>query len=301
MPVSARGRNIVGWIAIVLSTLLSSFWAFWGSIENFHEGWYYRELWRNLGLMTVQYLPWMFIPMVAGLLGLWRPAVGVAAHIALATGVFWLFDVREVGSLLIGMPVLLLAVLYGFGRPVPVTWARRALIAIPLITAVVSGAYPGWRVLTRPRTVDTSMRHISGNGVDLVWAPAGPGWDERGFSWFEAKRRCEYLTADGAALAATPQRVWRLPTVDETVRTMIWRGRNAGGTWNGERASYRAMPDKEAPLWHPYSQIIYWWTADEVDADRAYRVAYNGYVLRLNKKVGAGYLACRCVKGRVTF
>jgi hypothetical protein len=58
------------------------------------------------------------------------------------------------------------------------------------------------------------------------------------------------------------------------------------------------MPDKEAPLWHPYSQIIYWWTADEVDADRAFRVAYNGYVIRLNKKVGAGYLACRCVKGR---
>ena len=296
MAVTARARIFVGWIAVAFSTALSSFWAFWGSIENFHEGWYFRELWRNLGLMAVQYLPWMFIPMVAGLLGLWRPAVGVAAHLALAAVVFWLFDVREVGGFLIGLPVLLLAALYGFGRPMPVRWARRVLIGLPVVTAVASGAYPGWRVLTRPSIVDTSMRRISGNGVNLVWAPAGPGWDDRGFSWFEARRRCEYLTADGGTLAAEPQRVWRLPTVDETVRTMIWRGRNAGGTWNGERASFGAMPDKEAPLWHPYSQIIYWWTADEVDADRAYRVAYNGYVTRMNKKVGAGYLACRCVK-----
>jgi hypothetical protein len=298
LPASSKARQIVGWTAVVLSTTLSSFWAFWGSIENFHEGWYFRELWRNLGLMAVQYLPWMFIPMVAGLLGLWRPAVGVVAHALLAAGVFWLFDVREIGGLLIGTPVLILALLYGIGRPVPVRWARRTLIGLPLITAVVSGAYPGWRVLTRPHAVDTSMRHISGNGVNLVWAPAGPGWDESGFPWFEATRRCEYLTAAGGSLAATPQRVWRLPTVDETVRTLIWRGQNAGGTWDAvaRRASYRRMPDKEPPLWHPYTQIIYWWTADEVDADRAFRVAYNGYVTRMNKKVGAGYLACRCVK-----
>lgn len=288
----------MGWAAVGLSTALSAFWAFWGSIENFHEGWYFRALWRNLALMAVQYLPWMFIPMIAGLLGLWRPVAGVVAHLLLATAVFSLFDIREVGGLLIGVPVILLGALYGYGRPVPVRRARRILISVPLITAVVAGAYPGWRVLTRPHTVDTSMRHIGGNGVDLVWAPAGPGWDERGFSWLEAKRRCEHLTADGTALAPDPQRIWRLPTVDETVRTMIWRGQNAGGTWNAAagRASYRVRPDKEAPLWHPYSQVIYWWTADEVDDNRAYRVSYNGHVLRMRKNVGAGYLACRCVK-----
>jgi hypothetical protein len=73
------------------------------------------------------------------------------------------------------------------------------------------------------------MRQIRGDGVDLVWAPAGPGWDESGFSWSEARRRCDYLTADGKALSVTPQRVWRLPTVDEVIRTMLWRGQNAGG------------------------------------------------------------------------
>lgn len=298
MKISSKGRSVVGWIAVTLSALLSSFWAFWGSIENFHEGWYFRELWRNLALMAIQYLPWMFIPMVAGLVALWRPALGVAAHVALASAVFWLFGIGEIGGFLIGLPVLLLATLYGYGRPVPLRWARRALIGVPLLTAVASGAYPGWRVLTRPRVVDLSMRRIDGNGVNLVWAPAGPGWDETGFPWLEAKRRCEYLTADGLALGPVPQRVWRLPTVDETVRTLRWRGTHAGGIWDGNarRASYRAMPDKEPPLWNPYSQVIYWWTAEEVDAERAYRVAYNGYVTRLSKTVGSGYLACRCVR-----
>ncbi len=301
-PTNTRARITAGWVAVMLSTGLSSLWAFWGSIENFHEGWYFPELWRNLGLMLVQYLPWMFIPMVAGLLALWRPLLGVVTHAALAGGAFWLFGVRGAGGRLIAVPLILLGALYGYGRPLPVKWARRVLVALPLVTAFASGAYPGWRVLTRPTTVDLSMRQIRGNGVDLVWAPAGPGWDNSGFSWFEAKRRCDYLTADGKTLSATRQREWRLPTVEEVVQTMLWRGQNAGGQWDPgtRRARYRTMPDKEAPLWNPYSPVIYWWTADEADADRAYRVAYNGQVHAMRKSWAAGYMACRCVKASGT-
>jgi hypothetical protein len=67
-------RNIVGWIAVTISTGLAALWAFWGSIENFHEGWYFREWWRNVGLALIQYLPWMFIPMLAALAAMWRPS-----------------------------------------------------------------------------------------------------------------------------------------------------------------------------------------------------------------------------------
>jgi hypothetical protein len=52
----SRYRQILGWIAVGLSTLAGCFWAFWGIIENFHEGWYYPSLWMNLSLMVVQYL-----------------------------------------------------------------------------------------------------------------------------------------------------------------------------------------------------------------------------------------------------
>ena len=50
-----------GWIAVILSTTLACLWAFWGIIENFHEGWYYESLPRNLLLMFGQYLSPMLL------------------------------------------------------------------------------------------------------------------------------------------------------------------------------------------------------------------------------------------------
>jgi hypothetical protein len=291
-------RTVAGWTAVAVSTTSASVWAFWGGVENFHEGWYYRELWRNIALACVQYLPWMFVPMVAGLLALWHRWVGVAVHLALAGGVLWLFGLRSAGGEMLGLPVVALAVLYGSGSVSRVHWARRALVGIPLATLICAGAYPGYRAVTRLKGVDASTRRIRGNGVELVWAPAGPGWDDMGFSWFEAARRCGHLSADGKSIEAPETGVWRLPTVDEIVRSMSWRGQNAGGSWDPatRSASFRSTPDKEAPLWDPYSRVIYWWAADEADGDRAYRVVYNGQVHALPKKWGPGSMACRCVK-----
>jgi len=277
-------------------------WAFWGSIENFHEGWYFRELWRNIALAVVQYLPWMFVPMVAALAALWRPWLGAVVHGALALAAVDLFGWElSAGTLLIAAPLMLLAALYWLGRPTPLTWARRLIVLLPIATALASGAYPGWRAITRPRTVDNSMREITGNGARLVWAPAGPGWNQPGLSWFVASDRCARLTDDGISLASTPLNIWRLPTVDEAVRSMVWRGENAGGVWDPatRKATFRRTPDKEAPLWDPFSPVIYWWTADELDEARAFRVVYNGYVNPLPKRIAPDYLSCRCVKSPV--
>ncbi len=49
-------RQPLGWLAVALSTSIASFWAFWGIIENFHEGWFHESLLLNVGLMFVQYL-----------------------------------------------------------------------------------------------------------------------------------------------------------------------------------------------------------------------------------------------------
>jgi hypothetical protein len=54
-------QRIVGWSAVSISTLVAGFWGFWGSIENFHEGWFSPGLWKNLALMFVQYLSPMII------------------------------------------------------------------------------------------------------------------------------------------------------------------------------------------------------------------------------------------------
>jgi hypothetical protein len=54
-------RKVVGWIAVSLSIVITCFWAFWGIIETFHEGWYYESWLSNVGLMFVQYLSPMLI------------------------------------------------------------------------------------------------------------------------------------------------------------------------------------------------------------------------------------------------
>jgi len=51
----------IGWVAVGISTTITCFWAFWGIVENFHEGWYYASWISNLGLMFVQYLSPMII------------------------------------------------------------------------------------------------------------------------------------------------------------------------------------------------------------------------------------------------
>lgn len=163
----------------------------------------------------------------------------------------------------IALPLALLGVLFHVGRPEPRRWAWRALLVLPPLTALVSGAWPGYRAITRFDDGNYNARLVEGAAVRLVWAPEGPGWGTRHASWEEAMHRCAHLTADGRALDSAPVGIWRLPTVDEAVRSMVRRGRNAGGKWDAakRKASYRVMPEKESPLWQRYSPVIYWWTA----------------------------------------
>lgn len=139
---------------------------------------------------------------------------------------------------------------------------------------------------------------VSGNGVDLMWAPAGPGWPRHGVTWNEAVRICRYLSADGAALDAAPGEHWRLPTVEESVRSQCSAGINACGRWDGAagRASYAALPDRAPPLWDPRSKVIYWWTATAIDDANAYIIVYDGKVWPRRKTARWGYLGFRAVR-----
>ena len=60
-----------------LSTLAACVWAFWGIVENFHEGWYYSSLWANLGLMLSQYVGFMLVFVAAALVARIGPESGV--------------------------------------------------------------------------------------------------------------------------------------------------------------------------------------------------------------------------------
>jgi hypothetical protein len=242
----------------------------------------------------------MLLFMSAALVAIRWSLAGSLMHAAGALGALWEF--RGASPLVlypfIVAPLVLMALAYGVGRPEPRRRAAALVLALPLLTFVAAGAWPASRMIGRLDDGDRSARRVTGNGVDLVWAPEGPGWPEDGVSWAEASRICHHLNERGTAVSDTPCNIWRLPTVEEAVRSQHYRGANCGGAWDAQkaRATYRRMPDKESPLWDPHSQVIYWWTAVEKDADEAYIVVYNGQVWPRPKSARWGYLAFRAVR-----
>jgi hypothetical protein len=292
-------HQVVGWTAVGLSTVITCFWAFWGIIENFHEGWYYESWLSNVGLMFAQYLSPMLLFMGVALVSLLWPRAGAGLHGILAPIAAWFFGApANPAALLLALPLIGLGALYWFGRPQPRRIAASLAIGLPLLTLTVSGLAPALRVSQRLDDGNLQARLVQGNGLTLIWAPDGPGWPRKGADWYEAQQACEYLDKDGLALAPVAQHTWRLPTVDEAVRSMAHHGQNSGGAWDAKmaRATYETTPDKESPLWNVHSQLIYWWTATEADEDHAYIIVYDGEVWSRSKQLGPAYLGFRCVK-----
>ena len=292
-------RQFTGWIAVAFSILITCVWAFWGIIENFHEGWYYESFLSNVGLMFVQYLSPMLIFWVVTLISIAWPRFGGILHVIFALLVAWFFQAfTNAAVFLLITPLVGIGVLYWFGRPQPRKLAFSLAIGLPLLTLFLSGMEPVFRVSQRIDDDNLQSRMVNGNGINLTWAPDGPGWPRSGSNWFEAQQVCQHLDEDGLTLAPGPERIWRLPTVEEAVHSMARHGQNSGGVWDPEmaKATYATTPDKESPLWNLHSQVIYWWTATETDEERAYIIVYDGKVWPRAKHFSPDYLGFRCVR-----
>ena len=298
-----KGATPIGWLAVMLVTLLSSFWAFWGVNEAFHEGWSKPHLWMRL-LQVLAYLSPAAVLCALTVLSIRWPRVGATLFVLVAVVIAGLmiwdgaYFGAQITALLTVVPVVV-GLMFFFGRPTPRRAAYAISLGIPLALVIGFGAEPVVRVNSRFDDGDRGARIVEGNGVKLLWAPAGPGWTREGLvSWDEAARRVRYLTADGTALAETPQDIWRLPSREEVVRSLTRGGRNAGGTWDSEtdRASYERRPDKESPLWDQYAPLIYLWTAEEQNQELAWIVVYHGGVYSKPKDVGSPSFGFRAVR-----
>ena len=53
-PKHARLRLVLGWVGIAITVIISSVWAYWGAIENFHECWYSESIWENLFMLRTK-------------------------------------------------------------------------------------------------------------------------------------------------------------------------------------------------------------------------------------------------------
>jgi len=293
---SDRVRLICGWTAVAFSTGLACFWAFWGIIENFHEGWYGDSALWNLGLMFVQYLSPMLLFVAMCLVSIRWKWVGGILHLAAALAALSFFRYSTV-VVLIAATLFLIGLLYVTGLVRPRKVAAAIVLGLPLLVVLAFGIEPAIRVAGRMDDGNRGLRLVEGNSLRLEWAPQGPGWPDEGVNWKEATRRCRYLSADGSTLADTPQDVWRLPTVVEE-KSMARHGQNCGGVWDEGlgKASYLIAPDKESPLWNTRSKVIYWWTATEVDEERAYMIVYDGRVWPRQKRFAPAYFSFRAVR-----
>jgi len=281
------------------SIAITCFWAFWGIVENYHEGWYHESLLSNLGLMFVQYLSPMLIFLGATLVSISWPRFGGGLHAILALLAAWFFGAfTNTVMFSLMLPLIGIGALYWFGHPRPRKLAVFLAIGLPLLTLTLSGIGPALRVSRRIDDGKLGARLVHGYGVDLIWAPDGPGWPREGEDWYAAQQACQHLSEDGLALAPAPQHTWRLPTVEEAVRSMARHGQNSGGVWDAAaaKATYERTPDKESPLWNVHSQVIYWWTATEGDEEHAHIIVYDGKVWPRAKEFGPAYLGYRCVR-----
>jgi hypothetical protein len=295
----AKWRVACGVGAVGLCIIVASYWSAWGTIENFHEGWYKKSLADNLTMALVQYLglPLGFAFLAA--VAIWKPRLGSALFVLagiLVNSVLFGFR-NAVGIQLILIPCLLLAALFVFGLVPHRHIAIGIALGLPIAIIIGVGVPLAWKVSHRLSYIPDRPLLWATSSETLVWAPPGPGWSAIGVDYRQALNTCDHLTPDGRSVDAHPQHLWRLPTVGEAVRAMNRGGRVAGCGYSGNLGpqSCKSEPDKEAPMWDPYSPIIYWWTSTDDAIGSNLRVSYSAYVHAVSKRRN-GYTGFRAVR-----
>ncbi len=347
----SKTRNFLlrlpGWTASVLMILIVYFWSFWGGAEMYHEGWW--GAWYN----RLPYLAPIFLTLIPTLIAFRFPLPGGLMIFLIGLGTFFFFgfsvSILGLGIALIGLAFMgdgwiIKKIFPRNEKTLKSTWRQnwRELLVLGGTSLILLGvsAVNLPIVLTRLDDGDRSASRITGNEVDLIWAPEGPGWNWKqswgGYpSWqdlalygispigFEDKigydsglepfeennfagelemnqfNICLYLSEDGGRLLTERQNIWRMPTTDEFVRSLVRHGSNAGCVWKGEfrkQVNCEITPDKESPLWSTDVPVVYYWTADEYDGSLGYFVSYNGMVNATYKTSGNPRHGYRCVK-----
>jgi len=352
MDQSDLKEKLPGYIATGLLIITTTLWTLWGAYQMYYQSWGsgFPPWWLNM-------VP-AFISLGLSLFAITRPRAGGWLLIIIGglIAVWWSImaggRARMMFSWIITtLPVIITLVITGIflllesryldrqrrlGRRSQGIWFKRngryiLAVVLPLLIFLIVSVYYLPKVMQRVDDGSREARLIQGNGVKLVWAPQGPGWNWKqpdGWypSWsrvalygvqpvgFEvkpgyeekypdesdmaAKGLCSYLSQDGTTLMELPQYIWRLPTTDEIVRSLVKHGENAGCTWNWEpgKAECEVIPDKETPLWAPDVSPIYYWASDEFDHLNAWYLSYDGAVHFQPKEWSNLQHSYRCVR-----
>jgi hypothetical protein len=296
----SRWRLVVGWAALLIGVIIASMWSFWGTIEAFHEGWWRPTLPARL-LWLLAYIGPGSVLTLLNVLSVRFRVVGGIVYVLIGLILAAFFATTSIHYTII-ISLTAVPVLIGCGHLFArIRVTKRALVvaASPILVSLVCAVEPVIRVSGRNTASQPEALAIAENGLDLVWAQRGPGWNVDGhISWSEAVEVARHLNAAGTTVEEEPQDVWRLPTIDEAVRSMSRNGKNAGGVWNPKTriARYETTPDKEAPMWEVWSPVIYWWTSEEDGPNRAFVVVYHGGIHSKPQVTGSPSFGFRLVR-----
>ena len=107
-----------------------------------------------------------------------------------------------------------------------------------------------------------------------------------------------YIDFGGVELTREIQDCWRLPSINEYVRLLKYREKNAGGFFDTQegKAYYYMTPDKDAPIWAPEEMVIYYWTSTSAGDTEAYDITYSGQVRKISKITKQDYRGYRAVR-----
>lgn len=176
--------RLPGWIASILMIFFSVFWTYWGINEMYHEGWW--GAWVN----RLPYLAPVAVTLIPALVAFRWPVVGGSLILLVGGFAFFFFggDVAWIGLAiaLVGAAFLADGVIRRRRKPDGETgrpsWWRRnwryvLVCGAPLLVFIGVSVNMLPTVLSRVDDGDRGARRIVGNGVDLIWAPQGPGWN----------------------------------------------------------------------------------------------------------------------------
>ncbi|MFA6239766.1 MAG: hypothetical protein WC655_02480, partial [Candidatus Hydrogenedentales bacterium] len=90
-PPTSLSRKIIGWTAVLVSTSVACYWSVWGSIETFHEGWYYDSLLKNIALSLGQYMLPSLVFIITACIAIRWPRIGAFLHFGAAAVAAWFF------------------------------------------------------------------------------------------------------------------------------------------------------------------------------------------------------------------
>ncbi len=299
-----KRSEILETFMVIVMWFYCSLWSFWGIVENFHEGWYEKNIWLNIKIMLIQYLSIPLMLIFILLVSIYNRKIGailfLVLWIASLSYVLFLGNIKfSLKRAVVWFFVLSPLLAYGtFLIFEGIKKKKRALIfwvVFPILLMIFIGGKRYIDVKGRFDDGNFGERIVYGNKVVLVWAKRGPGFPKKGGTWFKAYYTCSHLSLNGETILRERVNYWRLPTRDEIVRSLTKHNKNCGGEINNGKAYYKVKPDKETPLWDPHSIVIYYWTSEK-KGNMAYLVAYNGRIILRSANNGADYHGFRCVR-----